>query len=43
MMRNKIGNNFCSINRDYFFFLDNRGLLYLEETQNKNFTNCIKE
>ncbi len=45
---------FKKIPRDYFFFIDHRvkmeyiciyrkGNLYLEETEPKNFTNCIKD
>ena len=35
--------NFCTTSREYFFLIDHKGLLYLEETNPKNFTSCIKD
>lgn len=29
--------------REWFYFIDNKGLLYLEETEPKNYTSCLKD
>lgn len=42
-MINKFKRSFCSINRDYFFFIDHKGYLYLEESEPKIYPNAIKD
>lgn len=40
---NKIKYRMSVFNRDYFMYIDHKGFLYLEETEPKNFTSCIKD
>lgn len=39
----KVYYTFSKFNRDYFMYIDYKGYLYLEETEPKNFTSCIKD
>jgi hypothetical protein len=39
----KVIYTFSKFNRDYFMYIDYKGYLYLEETELKNFTSCIKD
>lgn len=39
----KVIYTFSKFNRDYFMYIDYKGYLYLEETEPKNFTSCIKD
>ncbi|CAD8053620.1 unnamed protein product [Paramecium sonneborni] len=40
---NKLKYGMSVFNRDYFMYIDHKGFLYLEETEPKNFTSCIKD
>ena len=30
-------------NREYFYQIDHKGMLFLEETEPKNYTSCLKD
>ena len=29
--------------REWFYYIDHKGMLYLEETEPKNYTSCLKD
>ena len=29
--------------REWFYYIDHKGMLFLEETEPKNYTSCLKE